>query len=153
MSHVLEDHYNNYLNYDISNYEIYKILLRRYLINKTKNENISDDDLYEYAKKEYKNRFNKELKEKMNEDFKKNTWGLSKEELDMAVSLIAKIYVGCMNMLPIDIKNLSGIFSIENYSKDYYKCLEKVITGFELKNMKPLVLSDDENKLEFKLDN
>lgn len=152
MSSILEDHCNNYLEYDINNYEIYKIMLRRYLINKTKNENISDNDLYEYAKKEYKNRFNKELQEKMNEDFKKNTWGLSKEELDKVVSLIAKIYVGCINILPIDIKNLNGIFSIENYSKDYYKCLEKVIIGFELQEKKLSLLVED-NRLKFKMNN
>lgn len=152
MSNVLEDYYNHYLDYDIDNYELYKIILRKYLINKTKKENISDDDLYEYAKKEYKNRFNKTLQEKMNEDFKENTWGFNKEELDIITSLIAKIYVGCINILPIDIKNLSGIFSIESYSKDYYKCLEKVILGFELQEKKLNLLVED-NKLKFKIDN
>lgn len=149
---MLENHYNNYLDYDINNCEIYKILLRRYLINKTKNEDISDDDLYEHAKEEYENRFNKEMVSKMNEDFKRNTWGLSKEELDRLISLISKIYVDCMNILPIDIENLSRIFSIDNYSSDYYKCLENVILGFELQE-KRLSLLNKNNKLEFKIDN
>lgn len=151
MSIILERHYNNYLKYDILNYELYSIILKNYLKNKNEVKEISEDDLYEFAKKEYLERFTEGIREEKNKEFKENLKEFTKEEMNKIPSLIGSLYVALKEISSTEKVNFDCMFSMTSYFEDYYKCLEKVIIGFEIKHMKSLSVQNDNNKLEFKL--
>lgn len=151
MGSILERHYNNYLKYDILNYELYSIILKNYLKNKNGIKEISDDDLYEFARKEYLDRFTEGLKEEKNQEFKENLKGFTEEEMNKIPSLLGSLYVALKEISSTEKVNFDCMFSMSSFFEDYYKCLEKVIVGFEVKHMKSLDVKNEQNKLQFKL--
>ena len=143
---ILDEHYNSYVKLDLLYYELYSILYKKYLENKKQIINISDDDLYELAKKEYLDSYrlnDKQIKEK-NDDFKNNIYGLDYSKL---TDLQAKIFV-CIKS-NID-KVSDEQLKIDTYLSDYLRCLEKICIGFEIKNIKKM--NFDSKSLKFTLE-
>lgn len=154
MNSILENYYNYLLDLDMTNYKLYSILLRNYLKNSEKRENISDDDLYKFARVEYDKKYLDDAKKaEINKKYKENLHSFSKEDNDNIPSLLGRIYVLTDFTVSSDRLDLDSMFKIDSYFDNYFKCLEKVCIGYELMHMNKFDINNDGNKLSLKLTN
>lgn len=154
MNSILENYYNYLLDLDITNYKLYSILLRNYLRNSEKRENISDDDLYKFARVEYDKKYlDEDKKEELNKNYKKNLHDFKEDDNKLIPALLGRIYVLTDFTTSSDKLNLDNMLRIDSYFDNYFKCLEKVCIGYELMHINKFDITNDGDKLSLKLSN
>ena len=136
MSSILESHFSELIKLDMAYYKLYKIIIKNYLKNKNGIDNITDEELRKFVYDEYDRYYNEEEKKKKNEEFKNNLVHFNEDDFSKIPELTSKIYLCTLKLTTVSSDKLNELFNPATYFEDYFKCIEKLYLGFNLKGTK-----------------